>query len=129
MPRHTIDVHVLTHTCSGNPEPHVIETWRSLVDTIPGGNCSNRREISSGPEPTLVDCGRALPPERRCAACSVIITIRDTTITDLGEEPHCTQRTRDGLLPKPCPRCGLPVSALFADAGRHLLCHSARGER
>jgi hypothetical protein len=129
MPHHIVDVHTLTHTCPGNPEPHVVETWRSLVDTIAGSPCTNPRVIYSGPATALVDCRGILPPDRQCPACTVTITIRTTTTTHLGPEPVGTEHTPNGMLSNSCPRCGLPVSAILADTGRHLLCHSPGGDR
>src|SRR5882757_3353742 len=103
MPHHIVDVHTLTHTCPAHPEPHIVDTWRSLVDTIPGEPCTNPREITSGARTVLVDCRHVLPAERRCPACTVTITIRTTTTTHLGDEPVGADHTPDGLLPKPCP--------------------------
>jgi hypothetical protein len=129
MPHHVVDVHTLTHTCSADPQPHVVDTWRSLVDTPAYGPCTNPCQVSSGRVTRLVDCRHVLPPGRHCSACTVTIIIRTVTTTHLGEELICTARVRDGLLPDPCPDCGLPVSAIFADTGRHILCHPPAGDR
>ena len=122
MPQHVIDVHHLTHTCAGDPEPHVVETWRSVVDTSGTGTCRAPQQLIAAAGVEWVDCGRVLAADRRCVACTVVITTRYEFWTDLGPELACNERVPAGLLPQPCPTCGLPVAALFADTGRHLLC-------
>jgi hypothetical protein len=62
-------------------------------------------------------------------ACTVTIEVQAEFTTDLGPEPVSSTRASPGVLPNPCPVCGLPVAAIFADTGRHLLCGSLRWRR
>jgi hypothetical protein len=130
MPRHIVETHTFTHTCPGNPEPHAVDTWRALIATIPTGPCTNpSKHYRADGSIELVDCDKVLPPDRCCPGCAVTIEVQAAFVTDLGEEPPCTDRAPDGLLPKPCPICGLPVAAIFADTGRHIVCGPPRGRR
>jgi hypothetical protein len=130
MPRHIVEVHTFTHTCPANLEPHPVDTWRALIATIPTGPCLKPRKAHrSDGTVELVDCGAVLPPDKCCEACAVSVEIRTAFTTDLGEEPVGADPAPNGLLPKPCPVCGLPVGAIFADTGQHIVCDPPRGRR
>lgn len=122
MPRHIVEVHTLTHTCPADPEPHVTDTWRALLDTIPTGPCTSPQTIHSGSVARVVDCGTVLPAHRHCDGCRVEVEVKTALTTHVGEELATVGHAAGGLLRNPCPTCGLPVSAIFADTGRHMLC-------
>jgi hypothetical protein len=122
VPRHIVEVHTLTHTCPADPEPHVTDTWRALLETIITGPCTQPQTIHNGSIARLVDCGTILPAYRHCDGCRVEVEVKTALTTHLGEEPITTGHGAIGLLRDPCPVCGLAVSAIFSDTGRHVLC-------
>jgi hypothetical protein len=91
-----VDLQIYTHTCPGNPEPHVVQTHRTVVHEIDGGPCR---------KPFGVDlaCGRVLPPARQCRACRTHIIIRNTTTVDLGFQcpPRTPPPARQANAPQP----------------------------
>jgi hypothetical protein len=129
MPQYLIELHVFTHTCRADPRPHVVEIARLLKDTISTGVCTNPQTFTVDGTATTIDCGRTVPHDRRCPACSVTVTVVSTVTRDLGHQEGHPAIAQDGLLPDPCPRCGLAVAAIFADTGRHVLCNRRRGRR
>jgi hypothetical protein len=123
VPRHIVEIHAMTHTCPANPEPHAVDTWQALIETIPTGPCQDPRKVHlDDGSVALVDCATVLPPDRCCLACTVTIEVQAEFTTHLGPEPVSTTRAQSGNLPKPCPVCGFPVAAIFADTGQHLTC-------
>jgi hypothetical protein len=129
MPRHIVEVHTFTHTCPADPQPHAVDTWRALIDTIRTGACTNPQPVHTGDGVVIVDCGTLLPRDRCCPACTVTITIQASFTTHLGPEPVHTSTAARGVLPAPCRVCGMPVAAIFADTGRHPSCIAPRGRR
>ncbi|RZU50814.1 hypothetical protein EV385_2600 [Krasilnikovia cinnamomea] len=116
MTIHIVDVHDRTHTCPADPTPHPIDSTRRLVDTVPGGPC--RQPITG----TAVPCGRRRPADQQCDACRTTVTVRHHTRDHLGPAPRTTVRPSTALAARPCEVCGLPLAAVLAHVGRHLLC-------
>ena len=129
MPRYTINVHTLTHVCAAESEPHVVDTWRSIVDVDYWGPCLNPRTIRCGDRVVQVDCGSIAPARDQCGTCRVTILVHNETTVDLGPEATCACPAHSGVLPQLCPVCGVPVAAIFADTGQHPGCEPRRGAR
>jgi len=79
---HLVNVEHITHTCPGNPEPHVFDTRRTLVHTTPGGPCRTPVDIGEG---CVIDCGRILPAHRQCPACRSVVVERTITTRHHGD--------------------------------------------
>jgi hypothetical protein len=127
---YVIDVHHDTHTCPGNPQPHIVHTRRTIVATEPGGPCTRPTSFVHNGQVVTVACARAVRAAQQCPACRITITIRHTITTDLGPIPQVEPKPQvPALVKDPCPSCGLPVAGILADTGRHLLCPPAGGQR
>lgn len=125
MTRHLVDVTEYRHTCPGDPAPHVIASARTLIETTPGGPCHSPRTVRSGTTTVTVDCVRLVPPHQQCPACRNTVTIRATTVVDLGPEhpvSHPAPSGNAGHAAQPCTVCGKPLAAVLTSWGRHLLC-------
>jgi hypothetical protein len=86
MTIHLVDRHIVTHTCSGNPEPHPVVTRQHIVHTTPGRSCLTPVTVQSGQSRAVVDCARRNPTDRQCPNCRTIITIRNVTTDHLGDQ-------------------------------------------
>jgi len=116
---YVVDVCHYTHTCPADPEPHTVDTRQTIVSTVDGGPCRQPQHLASG---VVVDCRRRLPTDRQCPACRPVIVVRSVTVVDWGPEPTPVRPARTGVTTDPCPICGLPLAAVLADLGMHLLC-------
>jgi hypothetical protein len=85
-----IDMHVITHTCPADPEPHAVDIRRRIVHTIPGRPCLTPVTRHSGKAPTTFPCGQWLPSDRQCGNCRTIITVRSVTTEHRGYEGPAT---------------------------------------
>jgi hypothetical protein len=106
VPRHVIEVHTYTHTCPGDPQVHVVETWRALVETI-HTPCVNPQPIQSTRGVVYVDCGRLVRSDLRCEACTVVIDVSYASTTHLGYEGSSHDRPAGVHVP---PRTGRTAS-------------------
>jgi hypothetical protein len=79
-----IHIHTLTHTCPASPEPHPIDTRRTIVLIVDGGPCRQPVTIRSGDTVAVIACGRHLPRDRQCPACRTSVIVRGYTTTHLG---------------------------------------------
>ncbi|MFF5082489.1 hypothetical protein ACFY36_36050 [Actinoplanes sp. NPDC000266] len=89
-----VDIHRITHTCPADPQPHVVDTRRSIVAVIPGGPCRQPITVRLNNMTVKVACGRRLPAERQCAACR--ITVIERHLTTEYRRDTCPQRPRNG---------------------------------
>jgi hypothetical protein len=76
---HIVDIEQTTHTCPADPEPHVVNTRRTVVHVIAGGPCRTPVTIHCGTTMATIPCGRHEPADRQCGACRTIVT--EHTIT------------------------------------------------
>jgi len=119
-----VDVHVVTHTCPADAEPHPVSTARTIVHVTPGGPCHTPVTLHDHDGTTIeIPCGRREPHDRQCGACRTVVIERTVTIE---HDPTPVRRGQPpapaGYAPKPCTTCGLPLAAVLAQTGRHLLC-------
>ena len=68
-----VDIHRTVHTCPADPEPHPVDTRRTVVAVVDGGPCRHPIAIRSGDTTTTVACGRYEPAERQCPACRITV--------------------------------------------------------
>jgi hypothetical protein len=129
MTHYLIDVTNLVTTTPGQTDPHVVETWRVIVATKPGGPCRRPVTLHMGQTTRTLPCGRVRLREQQCVGCRSTITVRHVDTVDLGPEARTSARAASGLLKDPCPTCGEPVAAVLADTGRHILCKPRIGQR
>jgi hypothetical protein len=80
-----VDIDQYTHTCPADPEPHVVDTRRTVVHVTPGGPCRTPVTIRCGTATVTIPCGRHEPAHRQCGACRTIVTERTITTRHLGE--------------------------------------------
>jgi hypothetical protein len=120
--RTVVDVHDYTHTCPGDPVPHIVDSRRTVVEYIPSGPCLHPVAVRSGARVVDLPCGRVLPVERQCAACRPVVTVRTVTTTHLGPYVRTASTAPSGYAARPCWVCGKPLAAVLAGDGRHLLC-------
>jgi hypothetical protein len=73
-----------THTCPADPEPHVVDTRRTVLHVIPGGPCRTPVTIRCGACTATIPCGRHEPAHRQCGACRTIVTEHTITTRHLG---------------------------------------------
>ncbi|PZG04309.1 hypothetical protein C1I95_33360 [Micromonospora craterilacus] len=78
-----VDIEHVTHTCPAQPEPHPFDTRRTVIDTIPGGECRTPVTIRCGGTTVTIPCYRHEPAKRQCGPCRIIV--RERTITT---RPH-----------------------------------------
>jgi hypothetical protein len=83
---HLVAIHHTTHTCPANPEPHPVDTRRTVLAVIDGGPCRTPVTIRCGDTVAEVPCGRHEPRERQCGACRTIVTEHTITSTHLNPE-------------------------------------------
>jgi len=121
-----VAVHHTTHTCPGDPHPHVVATHRQVITTIPGGPCHTPVTIRSGDTTATIPCGRHLPTHRQCTACRPIITEATVTTTHTGPATTGQPTASSGPSSRPCSICRQPLAAALADLGRHITCHPHR---
>jgi hypothetical protein len=115
--------HYITHTCPADPQPHVIEVRRRILQVTAVRPCRNPVTIPSGDTITVVDCGRREPYERQCATCRSIVTVVKTTVIHLGwDEPANIPPAPEGYAEQPCIGCGQPLAAVLAPVGHHIGC-------
>jgi hypothetical protein len=124
MTIYLVDVHVLTHTCPADPEPHPVRTSRTVVHVTPGGPCRTPVTLHCHDATTIqLSCGRREPRERQCDACRTIIIERTVTVE---HDPTPVRRGQppapSGYAKHPCTVCGQPLAAILAPDGHHLLC-------
>jgi len=126
-----VDVHVVTHTCPADPQPHPAHTSRTIVHVTPGGSCRTPVTLHHHDGTTTqLPCGRREPHDRQCPACRTVVIERRITVE---HDPTPVLRGQpsapSGYAPNPCPACGQPVAAVLACTGRHLLCAPPRPAR
>ncbi|GAA2858393.1 hypothetical protein Acy02nite_22240 [Actinoplanes cyaneus] len=90
-----VDIHQITHTCPADPQPHPVDTRRTIVATVDGGPCRNPITIRCGDKTATIDCGRHEPHDRQCPACRTIVIERQITSTFVGHEG--TQHPTTGI--------------------------------
>jgi hypothetical protein len=81
---HLVDIHVVTHTCPADPQPHAIDTRQTVLHTTPGRPCLTPVTVHGATATVVIDCARHEPHERQCANCRTIITVRTVTTEHLG---------------------------------------------
>jgi hypothetical protein len=81
-----VDVHQVTHTCPADPQPHPIDTRRTIVAAIDGGPCRNPITVRSGDTVAQIPCRRHEPHDRQCPACRTVVIERSITTTHLGHQ-------------------------------------------
>jgi hypothetical protein len=81
---YTVDIHDITHTCPADPEPHVIDSRRTIVHVTPGRPCLTPVTVGSGPASTVLACHRVRPYDGQCANCRTIVTVRTVTTEHVG---------------------------------------------
>ena len=85
MSIYRIAVHQTTHTCPGEPTPHVTAIHRRVLTVIDGGPCRAPVTVRCGDTTVTIACGRHEPTDRQCPACRTIIT--EHTITTSHHQP------------------------------------------
>ncbi len=85
MTIHIVDIEHVLHVSPANPEPHIVDTRRTLVHTIDGGPCRTPATIQCGTATVTIPCRRHLPADQQCGACRTIITERTITIRHLDQ--------------------------------------------
>jgi hypothetical protein len=124
MSIYLVDVHVVTHTCPADPNPHPVHTSRTIVHVTPGGPCRTPITIGCDDGTTMqLPCGRREPRERQCDACRTVVTERTITFE---HDPTPVLRGQplapSGYAKHPCTVCAQPLAAILAPTGRHILC-------
>lgn len=79
-----VEVDYYRHTCPADPEPHVADTRRRVVEVIPGGGCLTPATVRSGDTARIIACGRHEPASRQCRACRVLVIEVRTNVYDTG---------------------------------------------
>jgi hypothetical protein len=62
------------HTCPAQPEPHPVDTTRTILTVTPGRACLTPVTIHCGQTTALIPCGRHRPADMRCGNCRTTIT-------------------------------------------------------
>lgn len=75
-----VDITHYVHTCPADPEPHIWQTVRTVVDRVPGGPCRNPVKLYTGGRMTVIACGTYRPAYMQCPACRNVIIERNITI-------------------------------------------------
>ncbi len=123
MSIYLVDVHVVTHTCPADPQPHPAHITHTIVHITPGGPCRTPVTLYDDDGTTQIPCGRREPHERQCGACRTVVIERTVTVE---HDPTPVRRGQpsapSGYAPNPCTVCGLPLAAVLARSGRHVLC-------
>jgi hypothetical protein len=83
---HVVAIHHTTHTCPADPDPHAVDTRRTVLAVIDGGPCRAPVTIRCGDTIVEIPCGRHEPRERQCGACRIIVTEHTVTSTHLHGE-------------------------------------------
>jgi hypothetical protein len=83
---HVVDLIQYTHTCPADPQPHVIEIRRTLVDVIDGGPCQTPITYRLDGTVHTIPCGRRSRADDQCPACRIIVTQRRITTIHRGHQ-------------------------------------------
>ncbi len=124
MSIYLVDVHVVTHTCPADPDPHPVRIGRTVVHVTPGGLCRTPITLHCDDGITIqLPCGRREPRERQCDACRNIVIERAVTFE---HDPIPVLRGQppgpSGYAKHPCTVCGQRLAAVLALTRHHLLC-------
>jgi hypothetical protein len=68
-----VDIHQQVHTCPADPQPHPIDTRRTIIAVLDGGPCRQPITLHTGDTTTTVACRRRLPADQHCPACRTIV--------------------------------------------------------
>ncbi|HZN72695.1 MAG TPA: hypothetical protein VFC00_13585 [Micromonosporaceae bacterium] len=123
MSIYAVTVHHRTHTCSGDPQPHAVDTLQQVVHVTPGGPCRTPVMFRFNGTTTTVACGRRYPHHRQCPACRITVVTLQASTEHLGHTPAHHATVPAGHAPHPCTVCRQPLAAALARTGRHILCH------
>ena len=94
----TVDEHHYIHTCPADPEPHVIDTIRTIVDRTDPQPCLTPLAVADGTGTAVtVDCYHYESHQRRCENCRQVVVTRTVTTTHLGHHGPADLR------PEPSP--------------------------
>ena len=81
-----VDITHYVHFCPAQPEPHIWQTVRQVVDVIGGGPCRKPVNLYGNGTMTAVPCGQYRPAHQQCPACRVTIIERTVTIIGPGAD-------------------------------------------
>ena len=90
MTIHIVDIVQYTHSCPADPESHVVETVRTLIDTIDGGPCRTPITYRLDGRIHTIACGRRRMSDDQCPACRIVVTQRSLTTVDRGYQGPTT---------------------------------------
>jgi hypothetical protein len=79
-----VAIEQVTHTCPGDPQPHVIDRHRVIVAVVDGGPCRAPITIHCGDTVATISCRRHEPAHRQCPACRITVIERTITTTHVG---------------------------------------------
>ena len=79
-----VDITRTVHTCPADPQPHVVDTRRTIVAVVPGGPCRTPIRVRLNNITATVACGRRLPADRQCPACRITVIERHLTTINHG---------------------------------------------